>query len=146
MDDLQLRLEYLLGRTASLVAFCIDKADLLSSKAACHLKACRSLRLLDLRTVGFRGAGLQLLADSDLSNLDWLGLSMFNLAYKSLTMPKGLRRVLLHCDSMSTFMQKEESNPGFFLDINTIEELSLYDKHGDMALYLSKHFAVCFVA
>ena len=144
MDDLQLRVEYLLGQTTSLVAFCIDKADLLTSKSACHLKSCRSLRLLDLRTVGFRGAGLQLLADSDLSSLDWLGLSMFNLAYRSLTMPKNLRRVLLHCDSMSTFVQKEESNPEAFLGINTIEELSLYDKHGDMALYLSKHFAVGF--
>ena len=142
-DDLELRIEWLLAQTSSLVAFCIDKADLLTSVAVCHLLSYRkSLRLVDLRTVGFRGAGLQLLAESDLSGLDWLGLSMFNLAYKSLTMPKGLRRVLLHCDSMSTFIREEETTLRPYLGINTIKELSLYDKHGDMALYLSRHFLV----
>lgn len=142
--DLELKIERLLAQTSSLRAFCIDKADLLTSAAACHLMSYRkSLRLIDLRTVGFRGAGLQLLAESDLSGLDCLGLSMFNLAYKSLAMPKGLRRVLLHCDSMSTFIREEEVACTPHLGINTIEELSLYDKHGDMALYLSRHFLVC---
>ena len=56
------------------------KADLLTSAAVCHLLSYRkSLRLVDLRTVGFRGAGLQLLAESDLSGLDWPGLSMLTL-------------------------------------------------------------------
>ncbi|EJD08499.1 uncharacterized protein FOMMEDRAFT_151361 [Fomitiporia mediterranea MF3/22] len=139
-NDLERCIERLLTATTGLTAFCIDKADLLTPLAVSRIKTYKTLRLLDLRTVGFRGAGLRLLSEEELPNVEWFGLSVFNLAYKSLKLPKNLKRVSLHCDSMSTFVRNEAVVLDSNISIGTIEELAIYDKHGDVALFMSRHF------
>lgn len=140
--DLEMLIEQLLVQTKYLTAFSIDKADLLTPLGTSKLLACKSLRLVDLRTVGFRGEGLQLFSGQELPALEYFGLSVFNLAYKSLMLPKNLRRVSLHCDSMSTFVREEAPIMDQQICVGTIEELSIFDKHGDVAHFVSKHFAV----
>ncbi|KAL5504896.1 hypothetical protein ACEPAH_7559 [Sanghuangporus vaninii] len=139
--DLEKLIERLLTQTKALTAFCIDKADLLTPLATSKLLVCRSLRLVDLRTVGFRGEGLQMFSGEELPVLEHFGLSVFNLAYKSLKLPRNLKRVSLHCDSMSTFVREEAPILDEQICPETIEELAIFDKHGDVALFVSKHFA-----
>lgn len=41
---------------------------------------------------------------------------------------------------MSTFVRNEAVVQESGVSVGTIEELTMYDKHGDVALFVSKHF------